>query len=64
MRGGTVATIYVRAVSDELDKWLDARARELGISKAGYVRYLLHTAREQEGKGKRNANRGAQHAGG
>ena len=42
-----MATIYVRAVPDELDAWLDERSRYLGMSKAAFVRLILASARAE-----------------
>lgn len=41
------ATIYVRAVPDELDAWLAQRSNDLGVSKAALVRMILNTAKTE-----------------
>lgn len=40
-------TIYARGIPDELDTWLEERARYLGMSKSALVRLILASAREE-----------------
>lgn len=53
-----MATIYVRAVPDELDAWLDRQARELGMSKAAVVRFIIATAKAERWPYRRSINEG------